>query len=164
MPGELIKLFEQWPLLILLIFLASPFFVLIGVAITAFVQRMNARGSQKVAEAGVNVSETEADTHQFQVIIEGFSKSLEVVSKRAETAETKADEAKEKADAAEEKANKLSRRVRSLENQRTDAIEHVLILESLIPDPPGPPARPIWMRSPQLLLVSQDDEWNTETK
>jgi len=172
LPPELIKLFEQWPLLILLLFLASPFFVLIGVVITAIVQRLNARGSQRVAEAGVSISETEADTHQFQVIIEGFSKSLEAVSKRADAAEAKAKEAeavaesaKSKADAAEVKANKLSRRVRSLENQRTDAIEHVLILERLVPNPPGPPERPFWMRtSNPLAITSNDEEWDTEVE
>lgn len=154
MPPELIEFFRDFPLLVLFIFLAAPFFVLIGVVITGIIQRLRDKGTQGVAEAGVAVSETEAETHQFQAIIDGFTKSLDAVEKRAVSAETKAVAAETKAGSAEEKANKLSRRVRSLEDERHQAITHVLLLEALIPYPPGPPQRPIWMRE----LVRPDSE------
>lgn len=146
MPQELVDWLKEFPLLLLLVFLAAPFFILIGVVITGIVQRLRDKGTQKVAEGGVSVSETEAETHQFQAIIDGFTKSLEVVSARAESAEKKATAAESKATEAEDKANELSQRVRSLENERHDAISHVLLLEAMIPYPPGPPTRPLWMR------------------
>lgn len=167
MPPELVKLFEGSPTVVLLLFLAAPFFVLLGVVITGIVQRLRDKGSQGVAEAGVAVSETEAETHQFQAIIDGFEKSLKAVSERAASAESKAEKADTKAGEAEDKANKLSRRVRALEDQQHDAIDHVILLESMIAYPPGPPARPAWMR--QLTLrphaVGLDpDDWVTERK
>lgn len=156
MPPELIELFRDFPLLILFIALAAPFFVLIGVVITGIIQRLRDKGTQGVAEAGVAVSETEADTHQFQAIIDGFERSLKVVESRAVAAEAKATSAETKAEGAEEKANKLSRRVRSLEDERHQAITHVLLLEALIPYPPGPPERPLWMR--QLVRPDNPNE------
>lgn len=161
MPPELIEFFRDFPLLILFIALAAPFFVLIGVIISGIIQRLRDKGTQGVAEAGVAVSETEAETRQFQAIIDGFTKSLEVVEKRAVSAETKATAAEAKADSAEGKANKLSRRVRSLEDERHQAITHVLLLEALIPYPPGPPERPLWMHQlvrPDLKRESGIDE------
>lgn len=139
MSPELIEFFEDFPPLIFFLALASPFFLLLGVIITGIIQRKRDKGQQQVAEGGVSVSEKEADTHQFQAIIEGFEKSLKVVSDRATSAEAKAD-------AAEEKADILSHRVRSLEDERHQAMTHLLLLEALIPYPPGPPERPLWMR------------------
>lgn len=147
MPPEIVELFKDWPQGLLLVFLASPFLVLIGVIVTVIVQRLRDRGQQKVAEATVNVSETEAETNQFQAIIDGFSKSLDAVSKRADTAEKKADEAEKKADEAKGEAEKLGKRVKILEDERRDALDHVVLLEGLIPYPPGPPPRPFWMRT-----------------
>lgn len=152
MPPEIVDIFKEWPVGLLLVFLASPFLVLIGVIITVITQRIRDRGNQSVAEANVNISETEAETHQFQVIFDGFSKSLEAVSKRADSAELKADKAELKADKAEAQANeakveaeKLEKRVKALETESQDAIDHIVLLEGLIP-PPGPPERPFWMR------------------
>jgi len=163
MSPELIEFFRDFPLLILFLVLAAPFFVFLGVVSTGIVQRLRDKGQQKTTEKSVAISETEAETHQFQAIIEGFERSLAAVSGRAETAEAKANaaeikasEANAKAEAAEEKANKLSRRVRSLEDERHEAITHVLLLEALIPYPPGPPERPAWMR--QLVRPHSDSD------
>ena len=153
MPPELIQLFKETPFIVFILFISSPFLILIGVIINGIVQRKNAKGQQQTADKGVGVSEKEADTHQFQAIVDGFKVSLEAVERRASSAESrakeagdKADEADTKAGAAEDKANKLSRRVRSLEDERHEAIMHVLLLEAMIPFPPGPPERPSWMR------------------
>lgn len=162
MPPELVELFRDAPLVVLFLFLAAPFLVLIGVVTTAIVQRLNGKGTQNIAQAGVAVSETEAETHQFQAIIDGFEKSLKVVSERAESAEKKADAAEVKAGEAERKANELSQRVRSLEDERHDAITHVLLLEALIPYPPGPPARPAWMRQFLTRPPDHPKEWAPE--
>lgn len=162
MPPELIEFFRDFPLLVLFIALAAPFFVLVGVVVTGIVQRLNGKHTANVAEAGVAVSETEAETHQFQAIIDGFEKSLKAVSERAESAEKKANAAETKADAAEQKANELSQRVRSLEDERHDAITHVLLLEALIPYPPGPPARPAWMRQFLTRPLDRSKEWAPE--
>lgn len=153
MPPELIQLFRDTPVIVFILFISSPFLILIGVIINGVVQRKNAQGQEQTANKGVGVSEKEADTHQFQAIVDGFKVSLEAVERRASSAEdrakeagSKADDADAKAGIAEDKANKLSRRVRSLEDERHEAIMHVLLLEALIPYPPGPPARPLWMR------------------
>lgn len=160
MPPELVELFRDAPLVVLFIFLAAPFLVLIGVVTTAVVQRLNGKSTHNVAQAGVAVSETEAETHQFQAIIDGFTQSLAAVSKRAESAESQSEIAKATAEAAESKANELSQRVRSLEDERHDAITHVLLLEALIPYPPGPPSRPAWMR--QFLTRPPDPDRSKE--
>ena len=170
MPPELVEFLKDSPFALLFVFLAAPFFVLIGVVLNGIIQRLRDKGTISVSEAGVAVSETEAETHQFQAIIDGFTKSLDAVSKRAESAETKAAAAEEKADAAESKAedaetkaNELSRRVRSLEDDRHAAISHIVMLESLIPYPPGPPERPLWMR--QLgtgSIIAVENKWVPE--
>lgn len=163
MPPELVQLFKDTPFLVFILFISTPFLVLIGVIINGIVQRKNAKGLQQTADKGVGVSEKEADTHQFQAIVDGFKVSLEAVERRASSAEERAKEAANKADdadakagVAEDKANKLSRRVRSLEDERHQAITHVLLLEALIPYPPGPPARPLWMR--QLVRPDNPNE------
>lgn len=160
MPPELIEYFRDFPLLVLVIFLAAPFLVFLGVISTGIFQRARDKGQQKTSEKTVAVSETEAETHQFQAIVDGFERSLKVVSERAEKAEQKADAAELKADGAEQKANKLSHRVRSLEDERHQAITHVLLLEALIPYPPGPPERPLWMR--QLVRPHPESEPDTD--
>jgi hypothetical protein len=170
MPPELVDWLKDSPYALLVVFLASPFLVFIGVVISAIVQRLRDKDARGVSEAGVSVSETEAETHQFQAIIEGFSKTLEAVSKRAESAESKAASAEAKADAADEKANEaetkaneLSRRVRSLEDERNSSVSHIIMLESLIPYPPGPPERPYWMRHLESGVIrSIDNKWVPE--
>lgn len=146
MPPEVVALFKDWPAGLLLLFLASPFLVLIGVALTALVAHLRDRGQQKVAEKNSDVSETEAETHRFQAIFDGFSQSLAAVSQRAEAAEKKAGAAELVAVEAKAETELLKERVKILESERHDAIDHVILLETLIPFPPGPPPRPIWMQ------------------
>lgn len=159
-PPEIVILFKDWPAGLLAVFLAAPFLVLLGGIATLVVQRARDKGVQKVAEANltvssrvVEVSEKEANTHHVQMILDGLTTSITVLTGRADAAEKKADAAEKtaeaadkKADAAEQQAKDLGKRVRQLEDERHDAIDHIIYLESLIPDPPGPPARPNWMR------------------
>ena len=153
MPPELVEIFKDAPGVLLFLFLGAPFLVLIGVLVTVVVQRVRDKGLQKVAEQTVGISlkvagisEKEAATHEFQAIIDGFSKSIGVISDRAKSAEDKAAAAETKANEATDEVAKLVRRVRHLEDERHDAIDHVILLESMVPYPPGPPPRPLWMR------------------
>lgn len=124
--------------------LATPFLVLLGVLIKTGLDWVIAKWNNKskskeivVSEKLANVSEQEAQTHQIQAIFEGFNAAIAAASKRAE--------------AAEAAVAKVSERVTKLEEEREEYLEerdllvrHIVDLEALVPSPPGPPARPKW--------------------
>ena len=145
-PPEIVALFRDWPQGLLLVVLASPFLVLLGVLVKAIFDRYSSSESNKVSMKEAEITEMEAETHQFTAVIDGFSKALEAVNKRAADAEAAAKEAKAEAKEAKEESDGLAARVKTLEDERQDAIMHVGKLEGMVPNPPGPPDRPVWMR------------------
>lgn len=135
------------------LWLSAPILVLVGVVITGIVQFLTQKWRNRVEHRQTAVSETEAQTHQFQAIIDGFTQSLAAVNSRATTAEAEAKAARTEASSAQvegrranDRAALLEGRVDQLEDERTKMINHIIDLEALIPSPPGPPPRPSWMR------------------
>lgn len=123
------------PIWVLVASIAIPF---LGTIATAWVtNRSNAKQSR--------VSEREANTHEMDMILDGFKEGMSEL--RTELAEQKK--------RSEGQIEKLEKRVARLEtengaliNQNTEQHNHIVALESLIPNPPGVPLRPIWSRIP----------------
>jgi hypothetical protein len=132
--------------------LAAPFFILLGVVINALVQRKRDKGTQVVAEETVEVTRDgvkavlqDSETKSFQAIVDGFSRSFEIVERRAKAAETAAEKAEQSAMKAKEEVERLEVKIETLGRERNEAIDHIVLLESHFPTPPGPPPRPHWM-------------------
>lgn len=124
---------------LLLNLFAAPVLILIGVIVKGIWDFVGQRMATRVSNKQVTVSETEAQTHQFQAIIDGFTQSLAAVNQRATTAEDQSARANNRADS-------LENRVDQLEDERVLIIDHLNAVEALVPHPPGPPPRPPWLR------------------
>lgn len=123
MPPEIIQL------------LSLPFFGALGVIAKIIWDAVRDRNVHKVALSQVNVSEKDANTRQFEAIVEGFTQSLTAARTEAERANTR--------------AGALETRLDNLERERAvehiQIVEHLTKLEMLVPNPPGPPPRPTWL-------------------
>lgn len=129
--------------------LALPFFTVIGVLIKSLWDWLTARMTNRVSTKQVQISETEANTRQFQAIVEGFTQSLAAVSARAQSAEERAGKAEASSKLANDRAETLEGRLddveREREHERAELINHLNKVELLVPNPPGPPPRPPWL-------------------
>lgn len=112
-PPELVDFLDDWPIALLVVFLAAPFLVFLGGIVQAFIVR---RGP-----VSTKVGEREAKTHEFSAIVTGFEALL----------------TKQKIE-----LDQLGSRVARLEGHQDRLIQHIGILERMIPIPPGPPPRP----------------------
>jgi outer membrane murein-binding lipoprotein Lpp len=117
------KMESNWALV-----LVAPFLVLVGVIVKGVIDWISARLNSKTGEHAVRVSEREAQTHEFEAIVEGFVASLNVT--------------REQAARAEDRVMRLESRVTVLEGDKSAMLDHISLLESMIPNPPGPPKRP----------------------
>lgn len=113
-----------------LIALASPGLGFLGVYVTS------KRTSKDSAEA-TNVSETEAETNQFSALTEGFVEQLRILKEDL-------NEQRELRKSDRTEINNLTARVEANERREQEYLNHIGHLESLIPNPPGPPVRP-WL-------------------
>lgn len=114
MPEPLLSYLDNIPGALLLAVIASPLVaIIIGV-----VNWLTTRSGQKLNN---RVEKHEAKTHEFSAIVEGFETLL--TQQKDELV-------------------KLRDRVDRLEGYQKSLIDHVVILESMIPIPPGPPPRP----------------------
>lgn len=66
-------------------------------------------------------------------------------------------QAERRAELAESKSDALHGRLESSEKQSVEMIHHILVLEDMVPNPPGPPVRPKW-RLPILTERPPDPE------
>lgn len=126
-------------------FLSLPFFATVGVFCKVAWDAIASKRSHKVSTQQVSISEKEANTHQFQAIVEGFTQSMAVISNRATVAEAQAQKATEQAERANNRAEALENRLDVMERERTDIIAHLGVVELMVPNPPGPPPRPPWL-------------------
>jgi hypothetical protein len=117
--------------------LSAPLLVLLGTIIKIVYDRIKNKEELGTKKKAVEVSETEAETHAFQAIIEAMQMNMNALTNRTAIAERRADAIEKKADAALE-------RVSTLENEKHEMVDHIVALEHLVPNPPGPPARPTW--------------------
>jgi len=88
-----------------------------------------------------SVNKQEANTHEFDAMRQGFVDQMAELRKQLSDAR---DEAREDREEAARKHTELADRVHTLETERHEILQHVKLLENLIPDPPGVPMRPQW--------------------
>jgi predicted nucleic acid-binding Zn-ribbon protein len=105
----------------------------------------------KVSEKQVTVSEKQAHTAEIAMIIDGFTESLAAVQSQLDRAEkayltldAKHEELKQKHEGLVKDHETLASRIDLSERDRAQMIAHIVALEALIPNPPGPPERPKW--------------------
>jgi outer membrane murein-binding lipoprotein Lpp len=125
-----------------------------GIAVAVIADRRSKREhptAVDVSQKTVKVSEREAATHEIAVIIDGFNTSMtnlraDVTAAREDSATARAEarEAREEHGLLKEKHEALTDRVETSERERAEMIRHIVALENLIPNPPGPPPRPDW--------------------
>lgn len=98
--------------------------------------------------AKVKVSEKEAENHEVQVLFAGYDALLAASDKRAESAEKSAQAAHDRIEQMRIEANDrmtaMEMRMSRSENINYEMTQHIRLLESMVPTPPGPPARPDW--------------------
>jgi ABC-type transport system involved in cytochrome bd biosynthesis fused ATPase/permease subunit len=109
--------------------LSAPIIAIITVVIKGLFDSRAGRNTNKV-------SEQEANTHEFTAIINGFKESLKAVSDRVEDQNEQIQELQTKVKSLEETKAEL-------ESERQMYLSHIAMLETMIPNPPGPPIRPI---------------------
>lgn len=112
---------------------------IVGVIVNVIISKRNTR----TADSAVGVQQQQADTTEFSAIVEGFKLSLAETRQSLNDVRTKATEDRERS---AEDIRKLSQRI-DAQNRREDSIlAHMTVIENLIPFPPGPPQRPVWIR------------------
>lgn len=116
--------------------LLAPLLIFAGVVVKGLWDFFAAKLQSRVGTKQVAVSEKEANTHQFQAIVEGFTHSLAAVREEAERANSRADTLEGRLDTVE----------RERAQEHNEIIQHLSQIEALVPNPPGPPPRPAWLR------------------
>lgn len=108
--------------------------VLFGRAVKEWLQAFWSKGkdedSSEVERKRVAISEKEAQTHEVSVLLEGFSELLTSTREQVKVAEARAEEA--------------HTRIDTMQRVAQEMINHIIILETGYPNPPGPPTRPNW--------------------
>lgn len=94
-------------------------------------------GNVDVEKMKVKVTEREAQTHEIAVILEGFTAVTAASTARAESAEKSAEHA-------HLRVEKVENRLTDMERINDEMIDHIKLLEGMVPNPPGPPTRPTW--------------------
>lgn len=104
------------------------------------------------ADRQVNISEKDSHTKEVEMIFSGFSSTLKAqgeqlarLTQEQKESGQKYDELSDKYDDLSKKYEILSEENRVFRVQRDEMLEHILDLERLVPNPPGPPLRPTWM-------------------
>lgn len=105
-------------------------------------QKMHNKETVSVELKKVQVTEKEAQTHEIAVILEGFTAVTAASTLRAENAEKSAALAHERVEKVEARAEKVESRLSKVERIKDEMIDHIKVLEQMVPNPPGPPTRP----------------------
>lgn len=106
--------------------------VLLSGVVTLIVLKVNTKTAKETTSATISVQAQEADTHEFTAIIAGYKGSLEEVKSELATARSE--------------LHALKGRLDYLEIDNNTLITHLELLERMVPNPPGPPPRPLFRR------------------
>lgn len=99
-----------------------------------------ARVSKKNGVEGANLGKREAQTHEFSALTEGFTESFRQMHLQIE-------ELRGRIDTLEHEKDKLAAELHESTLERAELLQHLLAVEALVPNPPGPPTRPVkWQK------------------
>lgn len=130
------------PIWVLLLTIGLP---LVGVMITAYV-------SNRASSRQSKVSEREANTHEMDMILDGFKEGMTELrtelKEQKERYDTQLSNLKIEMDGLKTQISVLQNREKALMYQNTEQHNHIVYLEGHIPTPPGVPLRPEWTRIP----------------
>lgn len=114
----------DWLTNIITVLIASGF----SVAVALIALRVNTKTAKETTTATISVQAQEADTHAFTAILNGYDGIIESVKSELSTAK--------------EELQRVSDRLDTVERDNFALSRHLDLLESMIPNPPGPPPRP----------------------
>ena len=120
-------------MLALLALFLGPLVAIVSSLIAARVTRRN-------SVEGANISRRQADTNEFSAMTEGFTESFRQMHLQIQ-------ELKGRVDALEIEKDALAAKLHESTIERAELLEHLRAVESLVPNPPGPPERPVrWQK------------------
>lgn len=127
----------------------APFGSILASVLTYRTMRKRDDAAAGTADRQVDVSEKDAHTKELEMLFSAFGASQESLSNELARV-VKAQEAQnEKHAALERKHEELKGQHEKFREQhyreREEMIDHIIDLERLVPNPPGPPTRPAWM-------------------
>lgn len=105
--------------------------------ITIYRSKREKRESLQVTDKSLDIQEQEADTHYWSEIVRGFQEQVQVVTDLYAASERKVN-------SLETRYDKLEKRFEDGEKTKQEMLAHIISLEGLVPNPPGPPRRP-WL-------------------
>lgn len=129
------KLEEIGPFLAVLL-PALGFGTIVGGTIVAFIKRGTDKDANEISEKDVN---TRATSMTIEVLTEGLRELRQELS-----------DEREKGRGRDEHIKVLREDVRTLQRDKDILLTHLEAVEALVPNPPGPPARPNFDRSLSL--------------
>lgn len=122
----------------------APFLGVGAGILASWFSRRTGREQVTVSAAAVKVDEKEAHTAEIAMIIDGFSASLKQAQQDLTAARSDLERARDELKTARLDNDDLRRRVVAYGRQLTEMLFHIINLEQMVPNPPGPPTRPDW--------------------
>lgn len=95
--------------------------------------------AKKNGTEGARISRRQADTNEFSAMTEGFTESFRQMHLQIQ-------ELKGRVDALEIEKDELAAKLHESTIERAELLEHLRAVEALVPNPPGPPERPVRIR------------------
>ena len=99
-----------------------------------------AKVSRKNGVEGANLGRREADTNEFSAMTEGFTESFRQMHLQIQDLKGRVGNLEVEKAAMAEKLHEST-------IERSELLEHLRAVEALVPNPPGPPERPVrWQK------------------
>lgn len=108
----------------------------LGPLVAVFSSLIAAKVSRKNAVEGVQLTRRQADTNEFSAMTEGFTESFRQMHLQIQ-------ELKNRLDTLEKEKDELVAKLHESTIERSELLEHLRAVEALVPNPPGPPTRPV---------------------
>lgn len=120
-----------------------------GITIAVIADRRSKKSGEAnsdVALRAVEVDEKDAHTREIAVMIEGFTASLSNLRTDLEATRERLATAEDELGQTRGEVGELRKRIEKGDRERDELVAHIIELEKMVPYPPGPPTRPIWIR------------------
>lgn len=127
----------------------TPLGSILASILTVRAMRKRDDAAAGTADRQVDVSEKDAHTKELEMLFSAFGASQESLSNELARVVKTQEALNEKHAALEKKHEALKEEHEQFREQhyreREEMIDHIVDLERLVPNPPGPPSRPSWM-------------------